>query len=275
MVDFGKKDTTPGTDRSGMPSQSEVQAAEARAAQIDPSFTPATKYQNQKYYSSRLKHAQDTIREAEERDTAISNAQRDLKLGVRSEFGQDGPETYFETYVNPIKVGIVNLFFNQRNDNYFLLGSGDGAGILGSMQLGSNTVSRTRVQEVQPIQDFTDNFTTTTYKDATTTAGGWGTGSLVFTTAGSLAVFSSWKSGSYSLTQFDRIRVDIQYTQYGGSLTTFRASFDGGSNYTTIDPFSEVTISPVGSDFRLEVKDPHGSLILRKVDIITKGEQFG
>lgn len=205
----------------------------------------------------------------------IGESSRDLQLQIRSEIGEDGDEAYFETYVSELKIGAVNIFINQRNDNYFLLGSTSGAGVLGSTKYGSVTVGSTRIEEIQSIQDFTENFTSTTYKDAgSTTAGGWGTGSLVFTTAGSLAVMTSWKSGSYSLTQFDRIRIDIQYTQYGGSLTTFNASFDGGSNYTTIDPYSETTITPVGSDFRLKILDPHGSLILRRIDIITKGENF-
>lgn len=205
----------------------------------------------------------------------IGESNRDLQLQIRSEIGEDGDEAYFETYISELKVGNVNIFINRRDDNYFLLGSDSGAGILGSTKYGSVTAGSTRVEELQCIQDFRESFTSTTYRDTgSTTAGGWGFGSLVFTTAGSQAVFSSWKSGSYLLTDFDRIRIDIQYTQYGGSLTSFNVSFNGGSDYTTIDPFNETTITPVGSDFRLKVLDPHGSLILTRIDVITKGEGF-
>ena len=90
---------------------------------------------------------------------------------------------------------------------------------------------------------------------------------------GSVAVISSWKSGSYQLSEFNRVRMDPTIIAYG-SPTMFEMSFNGGSNYTQITYAQEKTGSPVGSDFRLRITDPSGSTILDKIDIITKGTNF-
>ena len=217
----------------------------------------------------------DDVRQTQQLANQVGASSQDLQLQIRSEIGNDGDDTYLETYAENIYTAIVNIFAYKRFDNYFLLGSANNAGLLGSTQVGSITGSSSRIDEIQSIQDFSENFTTTTYKDSgSTTAAGWGTGSLVFTTGGSVGVFTSWKSGSYNLTTFDRIRIDILFGSYGGSLTTFEASFNGGSNYTTIYPTLESTLANTGSDFRLRITDQHGSLILTKVDIITKGTNF-
>lgn len=209
-----------------------------------------------------------------QRDLAlgIGQSQQDLALQIRSEFPFDGTETYLEAYQNTVKFVLANIFTNRKIDNYFLLGSAGGAGILGSHLLGSNTASTTRLEELNTIQDFTEEFTSTTYRDGSTTAV-WGTsGSLTFG-PGSIAVFNSWKSGSFELTYFDRIRIDVDYSVFGSGLN-FEASFNGGSNYFTVFQSIESTGSPVGSDFRLKITDPTGSTVINRIDIITKGENF-
>ncbi|MDP2692260.1 MAG: hypothetical protein Q8O88_01310 [bacterium] len=256
---------------------STVLEAESQARLLNPSFQPldTSRIGNiNDRENARFKHAMSAFAESKAIADANAKAANDLKNQVRSEIGEDGDETYFETYIDPLTIGIVNIFLNKNNDNYFILGSAAGAALLGSMTIGSVAGSFSRIEENQSIQDFIENFTTTTYQDAATTAAGWGTGSLIFSTSGSVAILSNWKSGSYFLTEFDRVLVDILFNQYGGSATTFETSFNGGSDYTTITPFLEMSGSPVGSDFRLRITDPHGSLVLTELQIYTKGDNF-
>lgn len=254
----------------------QLRSIESKAKSLDPTFSSWIDLSSSSSISEGYRRATDFISEYQKRQEvgqAIGQSVRDLQGQIRSEIGEDGGETYFESYTGIVYCGIVNIKTDRIENNNFLLGSTTGAGILGS-NLFSYTAGSTRFTETNSIQDLDESFTATTYQDATTTAQGWGQGSLVFTTPGStLAVFSSWKSGSFESTTFNRIRIEPTFGSYNPAIS-FQASFNGGSNYTTIYPLIEKTLAYTGSDFRLRIEDTSGSVVLDNIYITTKGDNF-
>lgn len=214
----------------------------------------------------------ETERQRQKEEEKIGRMKQDLELEMRSEFGFDGTETYFEAYLNDAFFILENLFLNFNTYNHFILGSSTEESILGSAQLGSILLSSSRQAEINAIQDFSEDFTTATYKDASTTANWTTTGSLTFG-SGSVAIVSNWKSGSFELTTFDRFRVDVDFTTFGSGLL-FETSFNGGSNFTQVFQSIESSIPNTGSDFRFRITDPTQTSVITKLAIITKGENF-
>lgn len=254
----------------------QLSSTESEARQLDPTFSSwgdTSGHADIQYGINRAREFIGEYQKRKEMGDIIGQNTRDLQSQIRSEIGEDGGETYFENYIGTTYCGIVNIKTDRLENNNFLLGSCVGAGILGS-HLFSYTAGSTRFTETNSIQDLDESFNDTTYKDASTTAGGWGQGSLVFTIpSGSYALFSNWKSGSFQQTTFNRIRIEPTFTTYNPAII-FRASFNNGSNYTIITPLIESTISPTGSDFRLCIDDSSGSVILERLYITTKGDNF-
>lgn len=249
----------------------QAKGLETKAATLDPAFKafPGHAKDRIQYASRYINTAKNQLSEA------VGKSQRDLNHQIRSEIGQDGGETYFESYKGIVKCGLVNYITERTEYHHWTVGSYAGHGILGSTEL-TYTLGSTRFNESNIIQDLDEDFTATTYQDATTTAQGWGQGSLVFTTPGStLGVFSSWKSGNFQQTSFDKIRIDPTFGSYNPAVT-FEASFNGGSNYTSVEPLITTTIpaGQTGSDFRLRITDTTGSVVLTNCYITTYGVGF-
>lgn len=105
---------------------------------------------------------------------------------TRAEFGEsDESDNYFENNIERVISRTVNYRIDHltySGSGVFILGNST-FGILGSQWLGLavGTEVRTREHELKIWTDYSEDFSATTYRNAgSTTATGWGTGSLTF-----------------------------------------------------------------------------------------------
>lgn len=142
---------------------------------------------------------------------------------TRAEFGeQDSSESYFENYLETVYARIMNIkvdFTNYSGDTLIWGNSTFGIwgsfrwnntsvstfvldnpimGVLGRNTLGSNVSTPYRQYEKSLWLDYEEEFDTTTYRDTgSTTARGWGAGSVVFY-EGTGSTTIDFTAGSYT-----------------------------------------------------------------------------
>lgn len=197
----------------------------------------------------------------------------------RSEFGEVGDEEYLESAAITVLNDISNIKINKSAPvvtfGFFFGMSGLGLGsnlFGGSFLAGSSAI---RVAEYRSIFDLSEEFTATTYKDATST-GVWetGGGSVIFNGTGSFILTNNiLASADYQLTNFDRIKVSIT-TLGGSSLNNITGSVT--MNNGTFIPIvfnTENQITPSGSDIRIKINSS-GALLIDRMDIIVKGSDY-
>src|SRR4030042_1352867 len=103
--------------------RNELSNIENEARQYVRDYTPPVNASNSRGRWQRFSYAISEIAKAKEFRDVVSDNTRDLQLGISAEIGEDGAETYFESYMGTIKTGIVNIFIGSQYHNLFLLGS--------------------------------------------------------------------------------------------------------------------------------------------------------
>lgn len=197
---------------------------------------------------------------------------------ARSEYGEVGDEEYLESAIVTVFNDISNIKVTKSapvvsQGLFFGISSlGIGSNLFGgSFFAGSEAI---RVAEYRSIFDLSEEFTTTQYKDATST-GTWGTGgSVIFLGTGSFILTKNIiGSADYQLTNFDRIKVSV-FTLGGSPLNNITGSVTmNGSDFVPITFNTENQITPTGSFIQVKINSL-GLLLIDRMDILVKGSDY-
>lgn len=190
-----------------------------------------------------------------------------------------GAATYFEVPIDEVIVNLTDLKINQGSYNgsgVFILGHPT-FGVLGSQKLGFESTAKTttRILESYHYIDYDEDFLNTVYENVgSTTASGWGSGSLIFSSGDSAQTISLGSDIQLSSTRFNRGIFFIQgsYTQ----LLQGSFSFNNGSDWTGVYHNKEIIVdnSISGSEPIFRMYDPVGSVSLTNLNIIIKQDDF-
>ena len=201
---------------------------------------------------------------------------------TEEQLGTTDVSNYFE-----IPFIVVDTFFADiRNTQQQITGSDliwgheDGVipsqGVWGSF-LWSDTFtgSTQRTLESAIIFELDEFFTSTTYEDSgSTTASGWGTGSILFSAGSVLQTINLGSDVGLSTTKFDR----VTYEAFGSFTHLLQGSFssDGGVNWTGVNPNIENVIGSdvTGSEILFKGVDSTGSVELTRMKFTIKQDDY-
>jgi len=201
----------------------------------------------------------------------IGDNQSNLDVDTQAQIGMFGNLSYFEMPRETIYVDSVSIRADKVYPDLgstFILGH-DTASVLGTDRLGFVISSTTRAIESKFYEDFSETFSATTYKDtANTSAVGWGTGSILFSTGSVIQSLNIGSDISLNTTNIDRVKMSVSGTKTYltvGSMTT------DGTNWFGIDYdiWRQFTTGSTGSNIRWKIIGSE-TLQIDQVDIIYK-----
>ena len=183
---------------------------------------------------------------------AIGQDKRRLEVDDEAQIGAFGTTSYFELPQETLYIDPVNIRVNKIHPDLgstFILGHPT-ASLLGTARLGYVLGSITRITESRFYEDFTENFSTTDYRDAGNTTADWDTtnGSLAFASGSVAQSLTLGSDIQLSTTKFNRIKLSVSgsnWVEVIGSVSSdninwFPASFDVWTTLTAGSTGSEI-----------------------------------
>jgi hypothetical protein len=211
---------------------------------------------------------------------SIGKDQRRLQYEDEGQIGIEGNLSYFENpeetiYVDPSSIRIDKVTPNLTQ-SWIVGHPGGTAAIVGTALVGFVETSHVRIIESKFWEDFTEGFTSTTYKNSSVTTANWTTtGSLGFV-SGSVA--QSLNIGSdieLSTTKFNRMKLSItgssNWINSVGSVSS-----DGGDNWFGVkyDVWQELPSGSTGSEPMWRIVDSTQSTSISEVIVNYKQDDI-